>query len=433
MPENNQNIPDRKEIKTEYESRFSIYENILHDFQQILSKSIRGIFLYPAIKFRIKSFDSYYDKLLRRMKKYKNIDTAFSINDIMGLRIVYPFQENLKNIEILIKENYEIIEAEDKSRDYNFKEFGYASVHYIIMIPEEILSRYDITYDLKCEVQLCTTLQDAWADVEHELVYKAEFTSFDEPLKRKLAALNANLTLSDILFQEILDYRRELQGKLKKRKDDFFKKVEEKENGFAKDPDYVDADIDNDITIEETKKNNVSINFNSKKSIDDKLMEALEAHNNNQFYYAIAIYSELLEINIPKKIRVVVYIHRGIANFAQSNYDNSILDFSSALEIDKDNHKAMYYRGTVHRVLQNYQYALVDLDKCIKLEPYVFNAYFNRAQVYFHLNDYPKALSDCELGLKIKPDSKKAQKFRQMVLQGMDLYNIVNENYVENK
>ena len=81
-------------------------------------------------------------------------------------------------------------------------------------------------------MQVCTALQDAWSEVEHSLFYKTEFSPFDETLKRKLSALNANLTLSDILFQEILDYKKNLHKQLKKRRENFFHKVEEEAEGF---------------------------------------------------------------------------------------------------------------------------------------------------------------------------------------------------------
>jgi putative GTP pyrophosphokinase len=72
-----------------------------------------------------------------------------------------------------------------------------------LALPDDLANGLSFLDPPVCEVQVRTILQDAWAEVEHELVYKAEFTPFDEPMKRKLAALNANLTLSDMLFQEI--------------------------------------------------------------------------------------------------------------------------------------------------------------------------------------------------------------------------------------
>ncbi len=106
-----------------------------------------------------------------------------------------------------------------------FKEFGYESIHILIEVPADILSRFQLAESLVCEIQVCTILQDAWAEVEHELVYKANFSPFDESLKRKLAALNATLTLSDTLFQEIRDYQRLLQSELKRRRETFIEQL----------------------------------------------------------------------------------------------------------------------------------------------------------------------------------------------------------------
>ncbi len=62
-----------------------------------------------------------------------------------------------------------------------------------------------------CEIQLRTILQDAWAEVEHELVYKSDISLPNQSIRRKLASLNATLTLSDLIFQEIRDYQKEIR------------------------------------------------------------------------------------------------------------------------------------------------------------------------------------------------------------------------------
>ena len=54
-------------------------------------------------------------------------------------------------------------------------------------------------------------MQDAWAEVEHELVYKSDITLPNQSIRRKLASLNATLTLSDLIFQEIRDYQKEIR------------------------------------------------------------------------------------------------------------------------------------------------------------------------------------------------------------------------------
>ena len=61
------------------------------------------------------------------------------------------------------------------------------------------------------EVQVRTILQDAWAEVEHELIYKSHFRfPNSDSIRKKLAAVNASLSLADMIFQEIRDAQKEM-------------------------------------------------------------------------------------------------------------------------------------------------------------------------------------------------------------------------------
>ncbi|MDY6967100.1 MAG: tetratricopeptide repeat protein [Spirochaetota bacterium] len=422
MSSSKHSIPDRRELEKKYELKRHQYEDILYDIQQRLIEVIKG-FMHPTIKGRVKSFDSYYNKLLKRLTKFNDINIANDITDILGIRIICPFLENIKTIEELIDANYDIIESDHKGMEHSFKEFGYVSTHHLIAVPNDILSNHQVNKDLICEIQICTTLQDAWSEIEHELVYKAEYSPYDETVKRKLAALNANLTLSDILFQEIRDYQKKIQSELNKRRNTFIKQVETNDIQYLE-QDIIEQDVQMNVVKKEdtSSDNNKPVQYNNVRyKINDLLLEALDAHNNNHFSKAIEIYTKILTYNTPKNIQIIVHIHRGIANFAEANYNYSIKDFTNALALDKDNYKALYYRGLIQRFLHNYQFSLNDLNRCIELEPYKFYPYYNRAQVYLHLNDYPSALSDCEKALKIKPDSPKVLKFIKIIKSRMNL------------
>ena len=100
-------------------------------------------------------------------------------------------------------------------------------------IPEEIKNQVEqehsglkVPNSLVCEIQIRTILQDAWAEVEHELVYKSEFSPFDLPLRRKLASTNASLSLADIIFQEIRDYQTKLQREVDERRASFYEQAD---------------------------------------------------------------------------------------------------------------------------------------------------------------------------------------------------------------
>ena len=257
------------------------------------------------------------------------------------------------------------------------------------------------------EIQIRTILQDAWAEVEHELVYKAEFNPFDAPMKRKLAAVNASLSLADIIFQEIRSYQRQLNGELGKRRESFFQKIEESTDALLFTADWSPKP--------ESPEAAALPSFSPNSSIDDLLLNALYAHNKNRFDEAIALYSRILELQPNNTISSLIYKHRGMANFARSHYDNAIDDFSHTLALDAKSYKAAYYRGVVRSVLKQYAEAIDDFTKSLAVNPYQSFCLFRRGQAYYHIGDYPQALSDCEASLALEPENETVGKFRELL------------------
>jgi putative GTP pyrophosphokinase len=255
------------------------------------------------------------------------------------------------------------------------------------------------------EIQIRTILQDAWAEVEHELVYKAEFNPFDTPMKRKLAAVNASLSLADIVFQEIRIYQKELNSQLGKRRETFYQKIEE----------ATDALLFSDAAVEKTERpKDISPLHRGGSSIDDLLLDALYAHNKNQFEEAIALYTRILELKPQDSICSLIYKHRGMAKFAQSRYDEAIADFTRAFDLDKSS-KAAYYRGVVYAVLKRYAEAIDDFTLSLEISPFQSFCLFRRGQAYYHIGDYPQALSDCEAALAMEPQNETIGKFRALL------------------
>ena len=277
--------------------------------------------------------------------------------------------------------------------------------------------------------------------MEHELVYKAEFTPFDEPLKRKLAALNANLSLSDIIFQEILDYQRRLNSELERRRSAFHDKIEETMDkplhlptsaAMAKEKaDSYPGESPSTVTNGQSAASG-SVHFLGTVDLeagtahpglllparmvtmDELLLSALEAHNREEYKRATDLYTEILDQVPGKEIASVVHKHRGMAFFSQSRYTQAIADFDQSLVNDPACYKSAYYRGVVKSVIQDFHGAISDFDLALDIHPYHFWSRYRRAMAFFQIADYPQALSDCEAALKLKPDNQLAAGLRDM-------------------
>jgi putative GTP pyrophosphokinase len=396
--------PDQNAMHREYEDYSQVRHLVVNELKERVERLLVALHSNPVVSGRIKNFSSYFGKYLRFLK---NGDKDPRITDLLGVRIICPFIEDLSAAETLIKKQFHVVETERKGH-YNFKEFGYESTHLLITIPPEIIEKHGNPGTDIAEIQIRTILQDAWAEVEHELVYKAEFSPFDEPMKRKLAAVNASLSLADIIFQEIRSYQRKFSRELEKRRESFYNKIEESTDDLL----FTGETAKKEGTHFDTVADSSSVD---KVSIDDLLVNALTAHNQNRFNDAIGQYSKILELNPGTAITSIIFKHRGMANFACSRYNEAIEDFTRALNADEKSYKAAYYRGVVHSVMKQYSSAIDDYTMSLTINPYQPFCLFRRGQAYYHIGDLPQGLADCENSLALEPGNASAVKFRELL------------------
>ena len=397
-------VPNKDAIKQAFDSGADARILTVKDLERRLGKVLSVLVSPATIKVRTKKFSSYYRKYLHLLKSGM---TKPLITDLMGIRIVCPFIEDLSFVEKLVIEKFDVLEVERK-KHHTFKEFGYEATHLLIKIPPDISRVRGPTGSDVIEIQLRTILQDAWAEVEHEIFYKAEFNPVDMPMKRKLAAVAANLLLADIVFQEIRDYQKKLNGQLEKRRDTFYQKIEESTDALIiSETPVINADQPQIFPVKNADFDNTSI--------DDLLLEALKAHNENRFKDAISIYTRILELKPDNMICSLIYKHRGMAHFAQSKYKEAVMDFDNALVFDPQSFRVAYYRGVVHSVIKQYLKAIDDFTLSLQINPYQAYCLFRRGQAYYHINDYPQALSDCEDSLAMEGENDAVKKFRELL------------------
>lgn len=402
---------NRAELEERYERLLPVYRSVLDELSTRVLKCLQDAGIHPSLKLRVKSFPSWFRKrlLLIQQARAAGRKTVKPVNDVLALRVICPFIGDLERVEAEIGRCFRVVEIERKGAERSFREFGYESTHILVEIPPEV-RRPAKGLDVGIfEVQVRTILQDAWAEVEHELVYKAEFNPFDEPMKRKLAALNANLSLSDIIFQELRDYQHRLTDALDRRRTNFFRKIEKS----IDEPFFPERADEPSLGASPPSASEYSV---CEGSIDEMLVFALNAHNQDDYAAAIDTYTCILSRGPKNEIAALIHKHRGMAFFAESKYEEAVADFTRTLELDPQCYKAAYYRGVVRSVRSEYPEAVRDFELALDIHPYHFYSLYRRSQAYYHLGDYPKALADCEAALRLDPESEQASKMKSLVL-----------------
>ncbi|MFM5315060.1 GTP pyrophosphokinase [Aeromonas sp. 102P] len=164
-----------------------------------------GITLGVPIEARVKEWPSISEKITRKSLSLKNI---IELDDLVGIRLILLFRQDLEKIDALLKESLSIQSAEDTSHRLAEAQFGYQSRHYIVQIPDtwkKIPSFMDLG-EIRVELQVRTLAQHIWAAVSHKLQYKHE-ASVPLPLRRSIYRASALLETVDLEFDRLLQDR----------------------------------------------------------------------------------------------------------------------------------------------------------------------------------------------------------------------------------
>lgn len=409
-------IPTKRKIRQIYDSYTPCLQEILKNIHGILLEKI-SLSSQPTYKTRIKNFQSYYKKLLKQKpEQAANSDKLVPLTDIIGIRIICAFLEDISVVRDQIKSLFDVKEIEVKGASQSFREFGYESVHILVAIPEnckpcDLPEGTEIPSDLVCEIQIRTILQDAWAEVEHELVYKTEFTPFDMPLRRKLASMNASLSLADIIFQEIRDYQKKLQSEMNKRRESFYQIADDLTN------------IDKSDEKSHLSKQIERVSPYVQGTIDDLLLQAIHAHNEGDFKNAIFIYTEIINSKPePNNIVLsVIYKHRGMAYFTQNDYENARSDFETSFKYDDKNFRSVYYEGIVCSIQNDYESAVDCFTKSLSINKYQSHTFFRRAIAYYELKQYSAAMNDVVAAQKLGLEDDELEALHSKLVKKFDM------------
>ena len=128
---------------------------------------------------------------------------AIDITDICGIRLITFFEDEVDAVGAVIKREFTIDQrnSTDKRSLLDPDRFGYLSLHFVASLSSERLqlTEYRRFGGIKLEIQIRSILQHAWAEIEHDLGYKAKH---DLPvlIERRFSRLAGLLEIVDSEF-----------------------------------------------------------------------------------------------------------------------------------------------------------------------------------------------------------------------------------------
>jgi ppGpp synthetase/RelA/SpoT-type nucleotidyltranferase len=203
----NEPLPEitNAEAEAQYRTIQPRYEKLAAEVEYILRDAlVEERVPIVSLSKRVKSVASFADKL--RRKSYK--DPLTEVTDLAGVRIVSYFRGDLARLEYMIQRHFHVHDKVDKFAEKETDKFGYTAVHFIVSLKDSYYgARYNDLHDLICEIQTRAVLSDAWAVLDHLLVYKKE--ELPSETGRKVTRLAAILESAELQFEEV---RREIEA-----------------------------------------------------------------------------------------------------------------------------------------------------------------------------------------------------------------------------
>lgn len=161
---------------------------------------------------RAKRPDRLREKLEKRdqERSYTRVEAVYDdIVDLAGVRIAIYFPNDREEIDKLINNSFYVHKKKvfpgNTVSTYEKRFSGYWAYHYRVSLKENTpgaFTRYD---DGIIEIQVASVLMHAWAEVEHDLVYKPLSGTLSEEEYKILDELNGLVLAGEIALERLQD------------------------------------------------------------------------------------------------------------------------------------------------------------------------------------------------------------------------------------
>lgn len=199
-----------EEFLEQYNKQYDFYAEIARIANSKLELEIANRGIKAIVSHRAKRPDRLKDKLSQRIveKKYKKIQDIFEdIVDLAGVRIALYFPSDRDLIDEIVSDLFEVKKKKNfpessHSPKYSKRFSGYWATHYRVTLPnaDKDNKRY---LNTQFEIQVASVLMHAWAEVEHDLVYKPLSGGLSEEELAILDQINGLVLTGEIALEQL--------------------------------------------------------------------------------------------------------------------------------------------------------------------------------------------------------------------------------------
>ena len=201
-----------KEFIARYTKEYDFYFQAGRLARLRLEEDLQAAGVRVIVTDRAKSISRLEAKCRQREKmhvSYSTVDQIFEdIVDLAGVRVALYFPAERAQVDGAINRIFNVIskkEFPDLTKTRLGKRFsGYSAVHYRVQLKEDDLSESEKRYAVaRIEIQVASVLMHAWAEVEHDLVYKPLTGDLSDDEYAILDELNGLVLAGEIALERL--------------------------------------------------------------------------------------------------------------------------------------------------------------------------------------------------------------------------------------
>lgn len=154
------------------------------------------------MKSRLKTEKSIIDKLNKKGYEVTTKNMILHVHDIIGIRIVCSFLDDVYDIVDIIKSSTQFKIKEEKDYIKNPKTTGYMSYHLIVLVP---IYLNETVEHVEAEIQIRTSAMDFWASIDHKVQYKFP-SEIPEEVKKEMYNCSLDIRKLDEKMQQLNEF-----------------------------------------------------------------------------------------------------------------------------------------------------------------------------------------------------------------------------------
>lgn len=154
------------------------------------------------MKSRLKTEKSIIDKLNKKGYEVTIKNMISHVHDIIGIRIVCSFLDDVYDIVDIIKSSKQFKIKEEKDYIKNPKSTGYMSYHLIVLVP---IYLNETVEHVEAEIQIRTSAMDFWASIDHKVQYKFP-SEIPEEVKKEMYNCSLDIRKLDEKMQQLNEF-----------------------------------------------------------------------------------------------------------------------------------------------------------------------------------------------------------------------------------